>query len=53
MKRETNANKIYLSIANQATDETTKNIFLKLAEEEAKHKLQLETLYDEEVLKEN
>jgi len=49
MKREGSANKMYLELANSANDTAIKNLFLKLATEESKHKLQLETIYDEEI----
>lgn len=53
MKKEENAQKLYTDLANKAEDNTTKNFFLKLASEEAKHKFQLETLYDEVINSEN
>jgi rubrerythrin len=49
MKREEAANKMYIDLANNSADDSMKNLFLKLATEEAKHKLQLETIYDEEI----
>lgn len=53
MKREESAKNLYLDLAKKTDNETTRNLFLKLAGEEAKHKLQLETIYDEEILVEN
>jgi len=53
MKREKAACKLYTDLANEFSNTDTKNLFLRLAAEESKHKLQLETLYDEEILKEN
>ena len=53
MKREDAANKLYLALADESETDSLRNIFLKIADEEAKHKLMLETMYDEEVLKEN
>ena len=53
MKREEASKKLYDNIAKESEDIKIKNLFLKLASEEARHKLQLETLYDEEVLREN
>lgn len=53
MKREENAMNLYQQLANQVKDDAAKNVFLRLSQEEAKHKLQLETIYDEEILKEN
>ena len=53
MHREKEAFKMYNKIANMTDDQNIKNTFLTLAQEEAKHKLRLETIYDEEILKEN
>jgi len=49
MKREGAANKMYMELANSSDDEAIRNLFLKLATEESKHKLQLETIYDDEI----
>ena len=53
MKREEASKKLYTALANEADNEKTKNLFQKLASEESKHKLQLETLYDDEIYQEN
>ncbi len=53
MKKEEAANKLYADLACKANNDAKKNLFLKLASEEAKHKLQLETVYDKEILKHN
>lgn len=53
MHREKEAFKMYNKLSAMTADQNTKNTFLVLAQEEAKHKLRLETIYDEEVLKEN
>ena len=53
IKREESSRDLYNTIASEITDETTKKIFLRLAAEEEKHKLQLESIYDEEIFKEN
>lgn len=53
MKREENSMKLYQLLAEEAEDESAKNLFLRLSEEEAKHKFQLESIYDSEILKEN
>lgn len=53
MKREESAKNLYLTLANDTNDESLKAMFTKLSTEEAKHKLQLETLYDDVILKEN
>lgn len=52
MKREENAMNLYQQLAKEVEGDA-KNVFLRLSQEEAKHKLQLETIYDEEILKEN
>ncbi|MBN2571216.1 MAG: ferritin family protein [Ignavibacteriales bacterium] len=53
MKREDKAQKLYLELANKSSDESVRNLFLRLANEEAKHKLHFEKIFDDEVLKEN
>ncbi len=53
MKREKNAYKLYTKLAERAPTEDLKNIFTKLAQDEAKHKLRFELEYDEYVLREN
>lgn len=53
MHREKEAFKLYNKLAGMTDDQNVKDTFLTLAQEEAKHKLRLETIYDEEILKEN
>jgi rubrerythrin len=53
MKREERANKLYSDLANQAFDTQTRQLFLRLAGEESKHKLYFEKLYDDFILSEN
>ncbi|MQY77803.1 MAG: rubrerythrin [Bacteroidetes bacterium] len=53
MKKEKKAFKLYMDLANASDDETVKNVFLFLVQEESKHKLKLEQEYDEHVLSEN
>ena len=53
MHRERAAFKLYISLSNMAPTEALKNTFRSLAAEEAKHKNQFETDYDEHFLKEN
>jgi rubrerythrin len=53
MKREGDAVALYSRLAEDAGDEGVKNLFLSLADEEKKHKLRLETEYDDNVLTEN
>lgn len=53
MKKEKAAFKLYSNLAKKAPDNEIKNLFLSLAQEEAKHKLRFEIEYDEFVLKEN
>jgi rubrerythrin len=47
MKREEKALKLYNELREQSETETAKNIFKILCQEEARHKLGLEKLYDE------
>jgi rubrerythrin len=53
MKKEEQAKKLYIDLAANFPGTEVETLFLKLAAEEAGHKLQFETLYDEYVLKEN
>lgn len=50
MKREEASFTLYTDLAEQSTDDDVKKLFLKLASEEAKHKLFFERIYDEEIL---
>jgi len=47
MKREEKALKLYNDLLKDAQEENTKQLFKILCQEEAKHKLALETLYDD------
>ena len=53
MQREKASFSLYNNLATLADDEGLRTTFLALAQEEAKHKLALETIYDEEILTEN
>lgn len=53
MKREKAAFKLYMKLSENAPNKELKNLFLGLAQEEARHKLRFELEYDEFVLKEN
>lgn len=53
IKREESAWKLYKLLADESPNEKTRNLFLKLATEEAKHKHQLESLYEKEFMYEN
>lgn len=53
MKKEKEAFRLYSDLAALSRDEEIQNLFQTLAQEEAKHKMKLEILYDEEILKEN
>ena len=54
MKREKAAFRLYSALAEQMEDhEELRDLFLLLAQEEAKHKLRFEIEYDEHVLTEN
>jgi len=47
MKREKVSYKLYENFANRVEDENIKKLFLALAQEEAKHKLKIEIIYDD------
>lgn len=53
MQREKEAYKLYAGLAANCADAGIKETFFALAQEEAKHKLRLEIMYDEEILQEN
>lgn len=53
MKREEASTKLYKDLAQKVGDEESQKLFERLSQEEAGHKLKFETLYDEEILKEN
>ena len=53
MNNEKKAFKLYSDLANSTSDPAIKNVFLALAQEEAKHKLFFEVEYDETFLVEN
>ena len=53
MSNEKAAFKLYTRLAQEAPFAELKNIFLNLAQEEAKHKLRFELEYDEFVLRDN
>ncbi len=47
MKREEKAVKLYQTLADQTDNPDAKKVFLMLVQEESKHKLGLETMYDD------
>ena len=53
MKAEKNAFVMYTSLAEQADDPDIREMFMALAQEEAKHKLSFEMEYDDLVFTEN
>ena len=53
MKKEKSAFKLYSDLAGIVPNSNLKNIFLSLAQEEAKHKLRFEIEYDDYILKDN
>lgn len=53
MHRELASVRLYRDLASQVGDPAVKGLFENLAAEEQKHKLYLETLWDEDVMKEN
>ncbi|MFO8057951.1 MAG: ferritin family protein [bacterium] len=53
MKKEKAAFRLYTDLAASAPNDSLKETFSALAQEEARHKLRFETMYDDEVLTEN
>jgi len=53
MHRELAALNLYRDLAASTADEALRNLFENLAGEEEKHKLYLETIWDEKVMKDN
>jgi len=53
MKREKAAYRLYSDLAQKVDDAEMKDLFLGLAQEEAKHKLYFETQYDDQILRDN
>ncbi len=53
MKQEKAAFRLYTDLAATTEDPEVRDVFLGLAQEEAKHKLHFEVTYDEEMLREN
>ncbi len=51
MKNEEHSVKLYNDLSNSCKDEELKKVFAVLAQEEARHKLKFEKIYDEEILK--
>jgi rubrerythrin len=51
MKREERSVKLYEDLKGSNPDEDLKKLFTFLVQEESKHKLRLEKIYDEEILK--
>lgn len=47
MKREENAVKLYSALADKTDNEDAKKVFMILVQEESKHKLILESMYDD------
>lgn len=53
MKEEKAAFKLYSDLAARTDDAATREVFLMLAQEEAKHKLRFEIEYDDQILREH
>jgi rubrerythrin len=53
MKREIDSYKLYMDMSNATADMEAKLFFITLADQEIKHKLKLETIYDDNIYKEN
>jgi len=51
MKNEEHSDKLYNDLQESCMNEDLKRLFKFLANEEAKHKLKFEKIYDEEILK--
>ena len=51
MKNEEHSFKLYNDLKESCKDEELKKVFALLSQEEAKHKLKFEKIYDEEILK--
>lgn len=51
MKNEEHSVRLYNDLKDSCKDEDLKKLFAYLAREEAKHKLRIEKIYDEEILK--
>jgi len=52
-KREKSSHDLYAALAEVAEDEDTRKVFRFLANEEAAHKNQVESLYEQLILREN
>ncbi len=50
MKREEASYRLYTDLADKNQNEAIRKLFMKLASEEAQHKLMFERMYDEEIL---
>ena len=53
MKKEKAAYRLYTNLADTVDDAAMSDLFTSLANEEAKHKLRFEIIYDEQILTEN
>jgi rubrerythrin len=53
MKREKESFRMYTDLASAAPNDRIRDAFQALAQEEAKHKLRIELMYDEQILKDN
>ena len=53
MKEEKAAFKLYSDLAARTDDAATRDVFLMLAQEEARHKLRFEIEYDDQILREH
>ncbi len=53
MKKEKAAFKLYSDLADEVDNDDIRDMFLLLAQEEAKHKLKFETMYDDQFMTEN
>ena len=53
IKKEEDSKWLYAELAKMSFDEDIKKVFLRLSEEESKHKFSLQTVYDDTISSEN
>ena len=53
IQRETGAIEVYRILKDRVTDTTLKDLFAHLEQEETRHKIRLESIYEEDFMKEN
>lgn len=53
MQKEEESKQLYFELAQMTDDEFTKKVFMRLSDEEAKHKLKIQDIYEDQILTEN